>query len=735
MSITLKHLDGPLKGERVFDDGTTTILVGRAPEAQIVYPEECIEVDGEHLKLNRDAAGAYSIELCGSCDVELDGKPAESGVTVAPGSVVTVGLGGPRFACFPSGAIIRHSAGPLAGQQHYFPDGVETISFGRPPEQTEVSYPDGYTKIGRRHFSLKRTKQGDYCVELTPKHYVELDGVEADNGVLAHSGSSFRLGGDQGPSFTLTIEKPQQAGQVTEENKVQTPIRKELHKTSKDLAGAKKVGAYALGTLAAALLVLGGLDYYRDIRHQQDLARLATDLIAAGDRVSAIAADEIQGAASKARNAVYLVARKEGANETGQATAWAFEPDRLATNAHVTEAIKGHEKEFLLIAPNGERIAIDRVESHPGYLAFKAYKATQGRMSGDSFKPLDVINEYDVGIIYPAGALPVDPGTGAPATLSLANEDEIAALEPAEAVAMVGFPIEGLAASMVATEAPSTVQFGYISRLTDVFMCRADPAHQLLIQHSVPVTGGVSGSPLIDKNGKVIGIVNGGNTASVLKTAAAKDKDADDDKAKTEEAAQPETSRIPNAALINFAQRIDLLDDLNTGAAAQELAADEDYWDQAAKKFVNYFASATKDFVALAAERYGVSGAKQKEIGSGTLTPRKPGATSFVSASHHYVLEPGRVYGFIADGKSGVRVGLNVKKEGSAEFLRDAKDPRQTSVPELAPTAWVTVDKTTPVDIDVWSLTAQPADYVLHVYDWDSQAGQAEEASSTAPSQ
>ena len=278
------------------------------------------------------------------------------------------------------------------------------------------------------------------------------------------------------------------------------------------------MGAYALGTLAAALLVLGGFDYYRDIQHQQDLARLATDLIAAGDRVSANAAEEIQGAASKARNAVYLVARKEGANETGQATAWAFEPDRLATNAHVTEAIKGHEKEFLLIAPNGERIAIDRVESHPGYLAFKAYKATQGRMSGDSFKPLDVINEYDVGIIYPAGALPVDPGTGAPATLSLATEDEIAALEPAEAVAMVGFPIEGLAASMVATEAPSTVQFGYISRLTDVFMCRADPAHQLLIQHSVPVTGGVSGSPLIDKNGKVIGIVNGGNTASVLKT-------------------------------------------------------------------------------------------------------------------------------------------------------------------------------------------------------------------------
>ena len=39
-------------------------------------------------------------------------------------------------------------------------------------------------------------------------------------------------------------------------------------------------------------------------------------------------------------------------------------------------------------------------------------------------------------------------------------------------------------------------------------MCRTDPAHRLLIQHSVPVTGGASGSPLIDPSGKVIGIVD-----------------------------------------------------------------------------------------------------------------------------------------------------------------------------------------------------------------------------------
>ena len=50
--------------------------------------------------------------------------------------------------------------------------------------------------------------------------------------------------------------------------------------------------------------------------------------------------------------------------------------------------------------------------------------------------------------------------------------------------------------------------------------------------------------------------------------------------------------------------------------------------------------------------------------------------------------EPGRVYGFIADAEGGVPVGINVKKEGTDEFLRDAKDKRQSSELELAPTAW-----------------------------------------------
>jgi hypothetical protein len=45
----------------------------------------------------------------------------------------------------------------------------------------------------------------------------------------------------------------------------------------------------------------------------------------------------------------------------------------------------------------------------------------------------------------------------------------------------------------------------------------------------------------------------------------------------------------------------------------------------------------------------------------------------------------------------------------------------------------VTVKEPTPIDIDVWSSTPLPADYVLRVYTWDKPPADA--ATSAAPPQ
>jgi hypothetical protein len=744
MSITLKHLSGPLTGETAFDDNTGTILIGRAPEAQIVYPEECIEVDNEHVKLVRDpASGGYTVELPGSCDVELDGKPAKTGMKIVPGSVVTVGLSGSRFACYPSGIVIKHVDGPLTGQEQYFPDGVKTITFGRPPDKTDVSYPPDYTKVGRTHFSLRRNEQGDYKIELASNLYVEIDGIEADEDESVPSGSTIRLYGEGGPSFTVTVAKPLKAGIVTEVNQTRKRVRKEVEDTKKKVdETTKKVDettkrvAYAMAAVFAAVIGLGGVMWHQNREYEQNLARLAAGLAAADAKVSELAEDSIPDDAQKAlRGAVYLIARK--ADGKGLATAWAFGQDQLATNAHVAKDIKGHERDYMLIGPNGDRIDIAAAEPHPGYFAFQDYKARQGKITGGDFTPLDIINEYDVGILVAKTELPKDPDTGEIVILTIAPEDHLKGLEPGDAVASVGFPMEGMTGNLVAGDAPSQLRFGTISSLTDVFMTKAAPDQCLLIQHTVPVAGGVSGSPLIDASGMVIGVVSGGNTAkglrevvnTVVEGEAAEAKSEDDKKKETE------SFRIPSAAMINFAQRADLLDDLKNGVADSELAADQTYWDQAAQKFVSYFVVAAKAFVDLAGKRYKVGDPAREEIGDGTLASRKTGSFSFVSATHSYELEPGHVYGFIADAQSGVRLALNVRKAGSDKFLRDANDPRQESVPELAPNAWVTVTEPTTVEIDISGLISQPAKYALYVYDWDSATVPAAEATTAAPAQ
>lgn len=306
------------------------------------------------------------------------------------------------------------------------------------------------------------------------------------------------------------------------------------------------------------------------------------------------------------------------------------------------------------------------------------------------------VHRYDVGIIE------IDPSIKLPTMLAFASQDALEKLAPGTPVASIGFPVEGLAGSETATKAPATLHFGYISALTDVFMVRADPAHRLLIQHSVPVTGGASGSPLIDPSGKVIGIVNGGNTAVF------KDKSE----------AMNAKVRLPSAALINFAQRADLLQHLADNNADEELAEDETYWQTRGKEFADYFDVAVADFEALAKKRYAVGKGNTSVLGSGTLHAGDADSFKLVSKTYAFKAEPGKIYGFIADAESGVPIGINVKDKATSAFLRDAKDRRQTSELELAPTAWVTVKEPTTLEVIVWSLVTQPAKYELHAYEW-----------------
>jgi hypothetical protein len=182
--------------------------------------------------------------------------------------------------------------------------------------------------------------------------------------------------------------------------------------------------------------------------------------------------------------------------------------------------------------------------------------------------------------------------------------------------------------------------------------------------------------------------------------------------------------RLPSAALINFAQRVDLLQQLKDGKAEEELAEDETYWAARGEEFDDYFDVAALDFVKLAKSRYKVEQPHNTIVDEGDDAKLAGADDSFklVSKTYEFPVEPGKVYGFIADAKSGVPIGINVKNKATSKFLRDAKDPRQTSELELAPTAWVTVTEPAMLEVIVWSLVAKPTDakYELHAYEWDA---------------
>ncbi len=605
---------------------------------------------------------------------------------------------------------ITHLEGPLAGQTQHFDERTKTIVFGREGD-CQVVYPPEYTVVGKRHFELERQSSGDYHVRLLGKRYVNVDGVPADNHAVVGSGSVLRLGSaTDGPAFKVDIEKAKAALPDTQEQ--------EKVKTWREMiADTRTLGAYGLGALAAVLVA--SVAYFMIATDS-----LESQIATAKEEAVALASKSFsQETLSKAAAAVHLVVKKDGGKLVPMATAWAFAPDKLGTNAHVTEALDGAEQNYAIVVLPFEAgkdaviVEIKDVITHPGYGAFKVYRDTRGTARGDKFTALDIISQYDVGIIETATPLPDDPKTGKPAMLELASEGELRALSPGTPVALIGFPSEGLKGADTKATAPPTHQFGWISSLMNVFMGHAEPGQQVLLQHSVPVAGGASGSPLIDRQGKVVGVVTGGNVVRLAKAGGDKT-----------DGAPAETQRVPNAALINFAARVDLLDALRDGEAEQLLAQDKSYWDEASKQFDNYFTAAATAFVDLTRERYGVGDAPKVEVvGTGTLDPGKATSVKFVtSEAYSFKAEPGHVYGLIADAASGVPISITVKRKGTEQFVRDAKDPRQLNEPELAPTAWVT--EPMELEVSVWSLTELPADYELKVYEWDAPQSSADAA-------
>lgn len=714
MSITITHLDGPLKGQtQSFDDTAASILVGRSAEAQIRYPEECTEISGEHLRLNRTAEG-WQIELCGAGDAEIDGQLAEDRAPVTSGSIVTVGDAGPRFEIKLPGLTIKHLTGPLAGRHHYFPPDVVTVMFGRSREEAQVVYPPDCTAVGVNHCELKRSPAGDYSIKLIGKRHVAMDGRPVLDGTVVRPGAVLQLGGPKGPSFKADIGVPARAGYL------KTAEQPEMPDIDQRVRGLTSRTAAGLGALAVLLLAFAGYSGYQQWRYMQIRDHLL--------------------------QSVYLVVAKDPNGDKAEATAFMVGPTTFATNAHVTEALRGKVQAYYLLGPTGDKIAIADVESHPGYAAFKAKAATYAKSESttlDDFQSAPLPSAYDVGLIhvYPADTLP-EP-------FEVVSAEEALALKIGDDVLTAGFPSEDIrgADNLAKGLATATFRKGTIESLKDIFFSKSsdDPKTLLLVQHGIPVTGGMSGSPLVDaRSGKVVAVISGGNTKALPATPAGEDG--------TPESLQKERpKRITDAAQVNFSQRADLLSDLMNGTALASLSADQAYWEAVGAKFPRYFTLALERFKSAGKASYGDG--QEIAVAQAVLAPgEKNEAMSWSSAqdaarpiartedtlraaptrkwgSHVYTVEadPGFVYGFIADTIDALPSSLDPKFGPVLTLtLKQTDSGGPTPEPETLPLALkVAVPVKTKLEVVLGGLLQMPVRYALHVYRWPLSAASA----------
>ena len=288
--------------------------------------------------------------------------------------------------------------------------------------------------------------------------------------------------------------------------RVGDPVAKPYRRNSRPVWAVVSVAVLAIAVLGAA-----GVWFVRGLMADQALADAA------------------------ARNAAavgVVVATGPGGPEAF-GTAWALGDRVFATNAHVArpvgEAIQQGAVVHVVLNRNPQKkFRVTRAVPHAAY-----EEAGLGPDGRPSAVPIN-----DVGLLEVDGELPV--------AMRIAPREELEKLRSGYRVAYMGFPCENLAGGGVDPNNPvATMQSGIVTSVTDWWLGQADFAKSLLVQHNLGATGGASGSPIFNTRGEVVAVLSAGNIIEQVRVDAN---------------GNTHIERAPSAAMVNFAQRADLLE-------------------------------------------------------------------------------------------------------------------------------------------------------------------------------
>lgn len=462
-------------------------------------------------------------------------------------------------------------------------------SGGRPASaisrEARLVFPSAETLVGRRHLILKKEPNGNWSARPQADgkgaiYHTSVDGIPADGPKFLSSGSIIRLGKTNGPAIRIEIPKPRGSSLLSGlQTAVQDPVptwRNAVRTLTQHMAMA----------FAVLLLLLGGGTYW----FWERFVHLELRVTDQGDRLEALETSferEVAEAEKRAlnqrpagfspeaienlRTAAHLIIARKGERAVPLATAWPIATgNRVVTNAHVVAQLAklppSYEVQVCRHGNPGDCVAVtDRISTHPAYAVFQKYKSDSNLGSEDligNFKPAEPPGGYDIAV------LGLEPGANLGPVLELAGPQDYLELGPGTPIAFAGYLLRGVDGIV------SRVHFGTVSALTDFLMtdpADGNPARTYLVHNTIPVTGGASGGPVINSAGKVVAILSSGTVVDIP--------------ASGEPGTQPVSA--PSAALVNYAQRIDILDQM---LSAHPFNMDEErqYWDRQITQFLSY---------------------------------------------------------------------------------------------------------------------------------------------------
>ena len=466
---------------------------------------------------------------------------------------------------------IRYLDGPMAGRELDIGDEKAEIHFGR-GVGADIGFPDDLTLVSREHFGLRK-EYGGYKFVINPEKPVFMDGRPLYDDQALPKDAEIQLGSLAGPR--LKLERIEGRGSNQMKTEVLTPQREMAHDVRATAVKSNRTLGLVAG-IAALVLVLGGLGWLIANSLKEDVVAvqgqvkdIQTDLPAVRQELASLSSSNIDVASIVERNkeSVYYVQQLYANGDVNKvATATVVQmPDgskALATNAHVAELFSELETDPALKggkliarqskAPDYTVVEVNGVRVHPGYALFGEWQILyEGRKRALGTAQNQIkdyfIPGYDVALLF----VTEPDKLGPPATF--ASRETIASLRAGDSLVYVGYPSENVAGTDLIHPEP-TAETGRITSLTTFFLTPGPIENEQLVQHSVPSSGGASGSAIFNAKGEIVAFHNAGNVTAIPDVNG-------------------NVRRIGGGAMVNYGQRADLMLDLMEGKTDAQIPA------------------------------------------------------------------------------------------------------------------------------------------------------------------